>query len=384
MAEGIRDFTLNVPEATLADLRERLHRGRLPEAETVNVPGAGLDWSQGAPLSYVRELAEYWADQYDWRRLESELNRHGQSITRIDGLDLHFLHLRSDRPDARPLVLSHGWPASVVEALEVMDELANPPSAQLPAFHVVAPSLPGFGFSAKPDATGWNVDRIADAWALLMTRLGYDRFFAVGGDWAGRVTAGLGTRHPDRVAGLHTFTPYVSEPPDGPGDLSPQEAEWVEGNHRFYRSGGGYSLEQSTRPQTVAYALVDSPIAQLAWVLEKFQGWTDCDGHPENAVSRDRILDNVMMYWLPATGGSSARIYWENFPPERGTRVAVPTAVTVFPKDIERFPRRWVEQRFRDLRYWHVAERGGHFPALEVPASYVAEIQQSLARIAAG
>jgi epoxide hydrolase len=348
MAEDIRDFTLSVPEATLTDLRERLHRGRLPEAETVAVPGAGLDWSQGAPLSYVRELAEYWAEQYDWRRLESELNRHGQSLARIDGLDIHFLHVRSDRPDARPLVLSHGWPASVVEALEVMDELANPPSAQLPAFHVVAPSLPGFGFSAKP----------------------------------GRVTAGLGARHPDRVAGLHTFTPYVSEPPAGPGDLSPQEAEWVEGNRRFYRSGGGYSLEQSTRPQTVAYALVDSPIAQLAWVLEKFQGWTDCDGHPENAVSRDRILDNVMLYWLPATGGSSARIYWENFPPERSTRVAVPTAVTVFPRDIERFPRRWVEQRFQDLRYWHVAERGGHFPALEVPASYVAEIQQSLALIA--
>jgi pimeloyl-ACP methyl ester carboxylesterase len=156
----------------------------------------------------------------------------------------------------------------------------------------------------------------------------------------------------------------------------------VEGNRRFYRSGGGYSLEQSTRPQTVAYALVDSPIAQLTWVLEKFQGWTDCDGHPENAVSRDRILDNVMLYWLPATGGSSARIYWENFPPERSTRVAVPTAVTVFPRDIERFPRRWVEQRFQDLRYWHVAERGGHFPALEVPASYVTEIQQSLALIA--
>jgi epoxide hydrolase len=223
MAEDIRDFTLSVPEATLTDLRERLNRGRLPEAETVAVPGAGLDWSQGAPLSYVRELAEYWAEQYDWRRLESELNRHGQSLTRIDGLDIHFLHVRSDRPDARPLVLSHGWPASVVEALEVMDELANPPSAHLPAFHVVAPSLPGFGFSAKPGATGWNVDRIADTWALLMNRLGYDRFFAAGGDWAGRVTAGLGARHPDRVAGLHTFTPYVSEPPAGPGDLSPQE-----------------------------------------------------------------------------------------------------------------------------------------------------------------
>lgn len=375
----VRPFELSVPQSELDDLRRRLLSTRWPEAEQVTGPGGAPDWSQGPPLSYVAELVQYWAAGYDWRRLEAELNSRGQALSEVDGLDVHFLHVRSPRPDARPLVLTHGWPSSVVEPLEVIDELTDPSSPDAPAFHVVAPSLPGFGLSGKPPAIGWTVDRTADAWAVLMDRLGYERFFAAGGDWGGRVSAALGTRHPHRVAGLHTFTPYVSEPPDGTGDLTEVEDRWVADTRRFWRYGGGYSLQQSTRPQVLAYALVDSPVAQLTWVLDKFYAWTDCDGHPERAVSRDRILDTVTLYWLSASGGSSARFYWENFPPSQAARpVTVPTGVTVFPADIEKLPRHWVQRRFQDLRYWNVAERGGHFPMLEVPASFAAEVQQAL------
>jgi pimeloyl-ACP methyl ester carboxylesterase len=379
MSDEVRPFRLQVPEADLDDLRERLRRSRFPEAETVSRPGGGPDWSQGPPRSYVVDLVRYWADDYDWRRVEGELNQHGQALTEIDGLDVHFLHVRSRHPDARPLILSHGWPSSVLEPLAVIDELTNPASPTAPAFHVVAPSLPGFGFGGKPQSQGWSVERTADALAKLMQRLGYQRFFAVGGDWGGRVTAALGSRHSDLVAGLHTFTPYVSEPIDGAADLTETENRWVADTRRFWRVGGGYSLQQSTRPQTIGYALVDSPVAQLAWILDKFYSWTDHQGSVEDAVSRDRILDTVTLYWLTASGGSSARFYWENFPPRGNDDViTVPAAVTIFPADIEKLPRSWVENRFQKLSYWNVAERGGHFPMLEVPASFALELQRGL------
>ncbi len=381
--EQVRPFDLRVPDADLDDLRERLRRARLPEAETVDASDEAEGWSQGPPLRYVAELVQYWIEEYDWRSLERKLNDHGQARTEIDGLDIHLLHVRSPRPDARPIILTHGWPSCVVEPLAVLDELTDPPSPDAPAFHVVAPSLPGFGFGGKPHGTGWTVERTADAWAELMRRLGYQRFFAVGGDWGGRVTAALGSRHPDRVAGLHTFTPYVSEPADSAGELTGTERQWVADTRRFWRFGGGYSLQQSTRPQTIGYALVDSPVAQLTWVLDKFHSWTDHHGSVEDAVARDRILDTVTLYWLTATGASSARFYWENFPP-RGNDdvVTVPAAVTIFPADIEKLPRRWVERKFRDLTYWNVADRGGHFPMLEVPSSFVQELQRALGPMA--
>jgi epoxide hydrolase len=378
-SDAVRPFRVEVAEVDLEDLRERLRRTRLPEPETVTGPGNAPDWAQGPPLSYVADLVRYWATEYDWRRFERELNRHGQALTEIDGLDIHFLHVRSPRPDARPLILSHGWPSSVVEPLAVIDELTNPPTADDPAFHVVAPSLPGFGFSGKPAVTGWTVERTADAWAGLMQRLGYERFFAVGGDWGGRITAALGSRHPEMARGLHTFTPYVSEPADGPGDLTETEDAWVAATRAFWRVGGGYSLEQSTRPQTIGYALVDSPVAQLTWILDKFHSWTDHRGVVEDAVSRNQILDMVTLYWLTASGASSARFYWENFPPRGNDEaVDVPTGVTIFPADIEKLPRHWVERRFQRLTYWNVAERGGHFPMLEVPSSFVLEVQRAL------
>ena len=377
--DEVRPFHLQVPEAELEHLRRRLRDTRLPEAETVAGTAGAPDWSQGPPVAYVAELIRHWIDDYDWRRLEGELNNHDQALTEIDGLDIHFLHVRSPRPDARPLILTHGWPSSVLEPLTVLDALTHPASPDAPAFHVVAPSLPGFGFSGKPERTGWTVERTADAWAELMQRLGYGRFFAAGGDWGGRVTSALGSRHPKVVAGLHTFTPYVSEPADGAGDLTETEDRWVADTRRFWRFGGGYSLEQSTRPQTIGYALVDSPVAQLTWLLDKFHSWTDHRGSVEDAVSREKILDMVTLYWLTGTGASSARFYWENFPPRGNDEVVtVPAAVTIFPADIEKLPRRWVQQKFRDLRYWNVAEKGGHFPMLEVPGVFASELQRSL------
>ncbi len=379
MDEQVRPFRLNVPEAELDDLRERLRHTRLPETETVTGPNGGPDWSQGPPREYVADLIRYWTEDYDWRRLERELDAHSQGLTEIDGLDIHFLHVRSPRPDARPMIISHGWPSSVIEPLAVIEELTNPQSLTAPAFHVVAPSLPGFGFSGKPRSSGWTVERTADAWALLMQRLGYQRFFAVGGDWGGRVSAALGSRHPELVAGLHTFTPYVSEPAEGAGDLTESEDRWVSDTRRFWRVGGGYSLQQSTRPQAMAYALVDSPVAQLTWILDKFYSWTDHEGSVEAAVSWDRILDTVTLYWLTSTGGSSARFYWENFPPRGNDEVVtVPAAVTIFPADIEKVPRRWVAKRFQNLTYWNLADRGGHFPMLEVPSIFVLELQRAL------
>ena len=373
MSTEVRPFTLRVPEEALADLRERLRRTRWPEAQTTGAD----DWSQGPPLAYVRELADHWATAYDWRRVEAALDAHGQALTEVDGLDLHLLHRRSPRPDARPLVITHGWPSSVLEPMTVMDVLADPGDDALPAFHVVAPSLPGYGFGARPSAAGWDVDRTADAWVELMARLGYPRFYAAGGDWGGRVTAALAVRHPDRVAGLHSFTPYVVEPEPREG-LAAIEQAWVDATDEFRRTGGGYSLEQSTRPQTVAYVLTDSPVAQLTWLLDKLWAWTDHDGVLETAVRRDQVLDTVSLYWFSATAGSSARFYAENFPPDNTGEVSVPAAVTVFPADIEKIPRPWVEQRFTDLRSFTTAPHGGHFPMLEVPDSYVDELRRGL------
>ncbi len=373
--DHIEPFVLEIPDSELDELRDRLRRSRLPERETVSpsADGTAADWSQGVPLAYLTELARFWATEYDWRRFEAEFNAHAPHRTEIFGLGIVFLHVRSPRHDATPLLLTHGWPSSVVEPLEVADALANPADAGAPAFHVVAPALPGFGPSGRPSTTGWTVDRTADAWAVLMERLGYERFSAAGGDWGGRVTTALGVRHPERVEAIHTFTPYVDVPSEE-GDLDERERDGLTEAREFWERGGGYSLEQSTRPQTLAYALSDSPVGQLAWIVEKFRDWTDCGGHPENAVSRTRLLDTVSLYWFTRSAGSSARFYWENFPPERSTPVHVPAAVTVFPREMERLPRSWVERRYRDLRVWSEADRGGHFPMLEVPERYVAEL----------
>ncbi|MGI5128531.1 epoxide hydrolase family protein [Pseudonocardia sp. CA-107938] len=368
----MRPFTVEVPESELDDLRERLARTRWPEAATVG------GWTQGLPLDYARELVDYWAHRYDWRRCEAELNALPQFVTRLDGggddsVTVHLIHRRSPHPDAMPLLLTHGWPGSVVEFLDIIDALTDPPDPR-DAFHVVAPSLPGYGWSGKPSINGWGVERIATAWAQLMDRLDYDRFAAAGGDWGSIITSALGTGAPEMLYGIHLTMPLVAPPDDAPS-LTPAEQKALKATKVFRKVGTGYSAEQSTRPQTLGYSLADSPVGQCMWIVEKFWDWADCAGHPENAISRDRLLDNVMHYWLPNNGASSARLYWESYRSRNSDDVTVPTGVTQFPQEIVRLPRSWVERRFTDLRYWNEAPSGGHFASLEEPETYVDELR---------
>jgi len=371
----MREFRVDTPEAQLVDLQERLARTRWPEAATVD------GWTQGVPLDYAKELCAYWADGYDWRRCEAELNARPQFVTGLDGggddsLDIHFLHVRSPHEGAVPLLLTHGWPGSVVEFLDIIDALTNPPDPAQ-AFHVVAPSLPGYGFSAKPTVSGWGVERIATAWAQLMDRLGYDRWVAAGGDWGSIITSALGAAAPAGLAGLHLTMPGTAPPPEGSvPPLTDVEKQDVEDRATFQRHGTGYSSEQSTRPQTLGYGLLDSPSAQCTWIVEKFWDWTDCAGHPENVISRDRLLDNVMLYWLPGNGASSARLYWESHGGRRRTdAVTVPTGVTQFPQELFRMPRSWIETRYTDLRHFTRQKSGGHFASMEQPEVYVDELR---------
>jgi epoxide hydrolase len=373
MSHEISPFRIEVPEADLDDLRERLRRTRWPEAETVG------DWSQGVPLGYVRDLCGYWLEHYDWRVGEARLNSFPQFRTEIDGLDIYFIHARSPHAGALPLVITHGWPGSVVEFGKVIEPLTDPArhgGDASDAFHVVCPALPGFGFSGKPREPGWGVERIADAWDQLMGRLGYPHYGAQGGDWGAGVTTALAVRHPDRLAGIHLNMVTARPDPDAAaGDLTEREKEALASMQHYADWDSGYAKEQSTRPQTVGYGLVDSPAALCAWIVEKFWSWTDCDGDPANVLTRDEMLDDVMLYWLPAAGASSARLYWESFGRARGQQVDVPVGCSIFPKEIVRPPRQWAERQYRDLRYWNELDKGGHFAAFEQPEAYVAEVR---------
>ncbi len=376
----IRPFRFEVPATELDDLRRRLAATRWPDRETPD------DWSQGIPLAYMREIRDYWRNDYDWRRCEARLNALPQFVTEIDGLDIQFLHARSPHAGALPLVMTHGWPGSILEFLKVIGPLTDPVAHggdARDAFHVVCPTLPGFGFSARPDRTGWSLDRIGRAWGTLMARLGYDRYVAQGGDWGSAVTLSIAGTETAHCAAIHTNMPLLN-PSAGllaqPTDF--EQAALASIKH-YWDWDSGYSKQQSTRPQTLGYALTDSPIGQAAWILEKFQAWTDCDGHPENALGRDELLDNVMMYWLPGTGASSARMYWENFvvmgrhqPP-----IDLPTGISVFPKEILRCSRRWAEERFSRLVHFNILDKGGHCAAFEQPATFVAEIRATFAHV---
>ena len=309
MNDHIEPFRIAATDEQLGDLKQRLRNTRWPEQECVD------DWTQGIPLSYTQELCKYWLEQYDWRAREEQLNRFPQFRTTIDGLGIHFIHARSPHPDAMPLVISHGWPGSIVEFHKVIEPLTNPTAFggdAADAFHVVAPSLPGYGFSDKPSRTGWKVQRIARAWSQLMQRLGYTRYAAQGGDWGAVVTMYIGVQDPDNCLGIH-MNLVLAMPDPTMGDLTEQEKSALEKMKYYNDWDSGYSKQQSTRPQTVGYGLTDSPAGQAAWIIEKFWSWMDCDGHPENVVTRDELLDNVMLYWLPATATSSARLYWESF-----------------------------------------------------------------------
>jgi epoxide hydrolase len=375
MTDEVREFRIEVPDAELDDLRARLRRARWPEREPVE------DWSQGVPLAYLQALCGYWADGYDWRATEARLNALPQFRTVIDGLGIHFLHVRSPHPAALPLVITHGWPGSIVEFLDVIGPLTDPTAhggEERDAFHVVCPSLPGYGFSDKPSGTGWGIERIGAAWTVLMSRLGYARYGAQGSDWGTSISASIGQQDPGHVAGIHLTPPLAPPDPATFDDLTEPERAALASLEHAAEWDSGYSQEHATRPQTIGYALVDSPVALCAWIVEKFRAWSD----PESVLGRDRLLDNVMLYWLPRTGASSARLYWESIrrvnewiSGSEIDTVAVPTGCSIFPKELQRPSRRWAERRFLDIRYWGEPERGGHFAAFEQPGLFVDEVR---------
>jgi pimeloyl-ACP methyl ester carboxylesterase len=365
---GIRPFRIEIPETHLDDLRERLARTRWPD----ELPGVG--WSRGVPLGYLKELAEYWRTTYDWRRQEAMLNRFPQFTTTIDGQNVHFLHVRSPEPDATPLIITHGWPGSIAEFTRVIGPLADPRAHggdPADAFHVVAPSIPGFGFSGPTHETGWGMRRIADAWAELMGRLGYDRFGAQGGDWGALISRELGVAHAGRVLGVHRnfLVTFPSGDAAELADLTDEEKERLAGLEGF-QARSGYAVIQGTRPQTLAYALSDSPVGQLAWNVE----WFEAYGERVGTFDRDAILTNVMLYWLPGTAGSSARLYlegrsaWGAPEPSR-----VPTGVAVFPHDSR--PIRRFAERTDNIVHWSEFDRGGHFAAMEEPELLVGDVR---------
>jgi pimeloyl-ACP methyl ester carboxylesterase len=369
----IRTYRMEVPQAALDDLDERLARARFPD----ELPGVG--WDLGVPVAYLAELVDYWLHTYDWREHEATFNAFPQFLTDIDGARVHFLHVRSPEPDAVPLILTHGWPGSIVEFLGLIGPLSDPRAHggdPADAFHVVIPSIPGFGFSGPTREKGWNPNRVARAWAELMRRLGYDRYAAQGGDLGALITPELGRVAPDSVIGIHVNAASVGFAPLGPvtadarAELTDVERQLLTARGKFAAEGSGYQAIQSTRPQTLAYGLTDSPVGQLAWIIEKFKEWSNpAAGMPEDAIDRDTLLTNVMLYWLTATGGSAARMYYEaRRHAESGwfplTRSEVPTAVANFAGDTA--IRRWAEQANNVVR-WTEFDRGGHFAALEAP-----------------
>ena len=372
MGAAITPFRIAASDEQLADLKRRLLATRWPDKEPVS------DWSQGMPLAYTQELCAYWATQYDWRAREARLNRFSQFKTPIDGVDIHFIHVRSKHADALPLLITHGWPGSIAEFHKIIEPLSDPTAhggEAADAFHVVCPALPGYGFSSKPTEPGWSVERIARAWATLMQRLGYTRYVAQGGDWGSMVTTAIALQDREHCLGIHLTMPIVAPDPATMADLSPAEKSALAGMKHYRSEGAGYARQQGTRPQTLGYGLADSPAGQAAWVVEKYQAWMDCDGHPENVLSRDELLDQVMLYWLPNSATSSARLYWESFAKVNREAVTLPTGISLFPKEIFRCSRRWAEQRFRNIVHWNELERGGHFAALERPGVLVDEIR---------
>ncbi|HJY55250.1 MAG TPA: epoxide hydrolase [Streptosporangiaceae bacterium] len=380
----IHPFRVDMPEDAITDLRRRITATRRPSRELV------ADRSQGVQLATIQELSRYWATEYDWRRCEAKLNALPQFMTGIDGVDIHFIHVTSPHADALPLIMTHGWPGSVIELLGSVGPLTDPTAhggSAEDAFHLVLPSLPGYGFSGEPAEIGWNVGRIAQAWAELMRRLGYTRYVAQGGDVGASVTDAMGRQGPEGLAGIH-MNLLVTALGGGPMPAgTEQERAALEQTQTFRASGFGYFLEQATRPQTIGYALLDSPAALAAWMLDHdtdaYEKITRAfvDGQPSGGLTRDHILDNITMYWLTGTGASAARSYWENGraqalaagqPPPP---VKLPVGFTTFPGEIFRAPRSWVEASYPTLTYFNEADRGGHFAAWEEPDVFTTEVR---------
>ena len=384
---GIRPFTIDMPEADLEELRRRVEATRWPTKELVN------DRSQGVQLAAMQALARYWASDYDWRRCEARLNALPQYMTEIDGVDIHFIHVRSPHEQALPLIMTHGWPGSVVELLETVGPLTDPTAHggnAEDAFHLVLPSIPGYGFSAEPTELGWGPNRIARAWAELMSRLGYDRYVAQGGDVGSQVTDAMGRQAPDGLIGIHTnlLTPALGDA-EALSQSPPSEEERaaLDALAEFHATGAGYFAEQATRPETIGYATLDSPVAMAAWMIDhdtdSYQKIARAfvDGQPSGNLTRDHIVDNITLYWLTGTGASAARSYWEEGQETAQAAGTVPPAVpipvgfTTFPGEIWRSPRSWVEKAYPNVIYFNEVDKGGHFAAWEEPDLFANEIR---------
>ncbi len=386
----MRPFKIDIPQSQLDDLKRRLATTRWPD----EMPGAG--WSRGVPVAYLKELAEYWQTGYDWRSAERYLNKFPQFLTEIDGAQVHFLHIRSSEPGAMPLILTHGWPGSFVEFIDVIGPLADPAAHggdPADAFHVVIPTLPGYGFSGPTGQAGWDTERVAQAWKELMRSLGYNRYLVQGGDWGMPISLRLGLADPEHVAGVHVNM-LVTFPPADPTDkeamgavmakLTPQEMERAGFAMHFQQDGMGWLKIQATRPQTLSYGLTDSQAGQLAWIVEKFKEWTDSKDRPEDAVSRGHLLTNASIYWFTGTAGSSAQLYFESehmdadfFRTWGGPwPLTMPAGVAFFPKDAARPIRSWAEMVLPTLSHWTEFDQGGHFAALEQPELFVGDVRK--------
>ncbi|MEU1599670.1 epoxide hydrolase family protein [Streptomyces sp. NPDC005708] len=379
---GIRPFRINIAEEDLADLRRRIMATRWPDRETVR------DQSQGVQLTTMQNLARYWGTSYNWRNVEAKLNSLPQFMTKIDGLDIHFLHVRSRHPHALPMILTHGWPGSILEFLKVIDPLTNPTAhggRADEAFHLVIPSITGYGFSERPTSTGWGPARIARAWATLMERLGYKHYVSQGGDWGAVISERLAMQRPAGLLGIHVNFP-ATVPPDiaeklacgdpAPAGLSADEKAAYDRLATFYKTGSGYSAIMVTRPQTLGYGLSDSPAGLAAWMYDKFAAWTYSGGEPQRVLTVDEMLDDITLYWVTNTAVSSARLYWENNANNfNAVSVSVPAAITVFPGEIYQAPRSWAERSYHKLIYFNKAPSGGHFAAWEVPDIFTKELR---------
>jgi pimeloyl-ACP methyl ester carboxylesterase len=376
----VSPYIIETSDQELADLKLRLAMTRWPDKETP------ADWSQGIPLAYMKELKDYWESDYDWPDRLAKINQWPGYKTELQGLNIHFQHIRSNEARARPLLMTHGWPGSIIEFQKVIAPLIDPVNhggKAEDAFHLVLPSLPGFGFSDKPREPGWGIDKIAAVWDELMVRLGYSHYLAQGGDWGSIVTTAIAVQNLGHCQGIHVTMPMAAPDPDTMSDLSELEQECLAAYQFYQDSDSGYSKQQSTRPQTLGYGLADSPTGQAGWIIEKFYQWMDCQGHPENIVTRDELLDNVMMYWLPDAGASSARIYWESFGSNSLDQPAVeiPFGTSIFPKEIFKTSERWAKKRFKQLVYFNVLSEGGHFAAFEQPATFVTELRNCFAQM---
>ena len=378
--KDVSPFKVHVPQAELDDLKERLANARWPDKEPVT------DWSQGVPLAKAEALVEYWRTHYDWRRVESTLNGLPQFRTQIDGLGIHFIHVRSKHENAVPIILTHGWPGSIIEFIQIIGPMVDPTAhggKADEAFHVVIPSLPGFGFSDKPTQPGWGLPRIADAWAVIMQRLGYSRYVAQGGDWGAGVTSWMAKKRPSGLAAIHLNLPILfPPPPPPPGGYTVEEQPVLAQLGKYASDGSAYGSIQGTRPQTLGYGLADSPVGQAMWIYEKFQEWSDNKGDPAEAISVDHMLDDITLYWLTDTAASSARLYYESFAKDFARMpLDLPVAVSIFKGEIFQPPKVWGDQTYSKLFYWNEVAKGGHFAALEQPELFVTELRKCFAQV---